>query len=442
MRKSIIDTKILKSRRQKLAESTVGSAIIIPAHPEYIRNHDVHHRYRPDSHMVYFSGFEEPESVMVFRPGMNPEYVLFVREKNLERETWDGFRFGPDMAQQVYGADRCYPINDFERIAPDLFDGIDKIYYRLNWNHEFDLRLFKALDALKSKRGRSGRGYPPIFDTTEVLGDVRLFKTDDEIPLIKKTCEISAEVHLETMKIMRPGINEREVHGFMINEMMKRGAAREAYGTIVATGANATTLHYVFNDQECKKGDLILIDAGSEYHYYAGDITRTYPVSGKFTPAQKAVYEAVLNIQKYIIQMIKPGIPHRSMQEKCIEMTTAALLDLGFLKGKLSDNIEQKTFQKYYMHGVSHWLGMDVHDAGVYAYKEDSRKLEPNMLFTVEPGIYVPLNDTTVPSDFRGIGIRIEDNVLVTKDGCEVFTAGAPKEVSELEAIIGKKANG
>ncbi len=441
MRKSLIDPKILKKRRQALAEVTPGSAVIIPAHPEYIRNHDVHHAYRQDSNLFYFTGFEEPESVMVFRPGMDPECVLFVREKNLERETWDGFRFGPDLAAQTFGIERAYPINDFDRIIVELLEPVEKIYYRLNWNHEFDHRLFSALDALKQKRGRSGRGYPPIFDTTEVLGDIRLLKTPEEIPLIKKACEISAEAHVAMMKMVRPGVNEREIYGKFINEIMKRGADREAYGAIVASGASATTLHYRFNDQECKKGDLLLIDAGAEYQYYAGDITRTFPVNAKFTKAQKEVYDAVLHIQKQMISLVKPGIPQKSMQEECIKLVVQTLLDLGFLSGKASDNLEQKTYQKYYMHGVSHWLGMDVHDAGVYQYKGESRKLEPNMLFTIEPGIYIPLNDTSVASEFRGIGIRIEDDILVTNMGAEVLTSIAPKEVSDLEAIIGK-ANG
>ncbi len=438
MRQSLIDPKTLEKRRQKLGEVTPGSAVIIPAHPEFIRNHDVHHAYRQDSNMFYFSGFEEPESVMVFRPGMDPEYVLFVREKNLERETWDGFRFGPDLAASAFGVDRAYPINDFERVMVELLEPVEKIYYRLNWNHEFDSRLFKVLDSMKQKRGRSGRGYPPIFDTTEVLGDIRLLKTPEEIPLIKKACEISAEAHVAMMKAVRPGTNEREIYGCFLSEIMKRGADREAYGAIVASGANATVLHYRFNDQELKKGDLILIDAGAEYHYYAGDITRTFPVNAKFSKAQKEVYEAVLNIQKKMIELIKPGIPQKSMQEECIKLAVQTLLDLGFLSGKASENIENKSYQKYYMHGVSHWLGMDVHDAGVYQFKGESRKIEPNMLFTIEPGIYVPLNDTSVPSDFRGIGVRIEDDILVTNMGAEVLTSGAPKEVSDLEAIIGK----
>ncbi|OQW54641.1 MAG: Xaa-Pro aminopeptidase [Proteobacteria bacterium SG_bin7] len=438
MRNSLVDPKVLKKRRQKLGEATPGSAIVIPAHPEFIRNNDVHHAYRQDSNMFYFSGFEEPESVMVFRPGLDPEYILFVREKNVERETWDGFRFGPDMAASVFGADRAYPVNDFDRVMVDLLEPVEKIYYRLNWNHEFDSRLFRVLDSLKQKRGRSGRGYPPIFDTTEILGDIRLFKTPEEIPLIKKACEISSEAHVAMMKAVRPGVNEREIYGKFLSEIMKRGADREAYGAIVASGANATVLHYRFNDQELKKGELILIDAGAEYQYYAGDITRTFPVNAKFSKAQKEVYEAVLNIQKKMIELVKPGIPQKNMQEECIKLVVQTLLDLGFLSGKASENIENKSYQKYYMHGVSHWLGMDVHDAGVYQYKGESRKLEPNMLFTIEPGIYIPLNDTKVPSDYRGIGVRIEDDVLVTNMGAEVLTTGAPKEVSDLEALIGK----
>ena len=439
MRTPLIDIKTFKQRRARLSEKAKGSAVIIASHPEYIRNSDVHHYYRPDSYLFYLTGFEEPESGLVFRPGCNPETVMFVREKNLERETWDGFRFGPDLAQREFGLDKCYPISEFEKIAADLLDNVDKVYYRLNWNEEFDERFFATLEKSRLKKGRSGRGYPPIFDPHEVLSDLRLFKTDDEIPFIKKACSISAQAHVEAMRFAKPGITERQLWGVILNSMLQQGAAREAYPAIVASGANATTLHYVFNDQECKVGDLLLVDAGAEYNYYAGDITRGYPVSGKFTRPQTAIYEAVLNIQKQILAMIRPGIPFKSLQDKTIELSVQALLDLGFLKGKPNEIIEQKTYQKYYPHGVSHFLGMDVHDVGYYTVDNESRKIEKGMVFTVEPGLYISLGDTNVPSEFRGIGVRIEDDILVTDVGIENLTLEAPKEINELEAIVGKK---
>lgn len=438
MRKPLIDIKTFKQRRAKLIEKAEGSAIIIAAHPEYIRNSDVHHYYRPDSHLFYLTGYEEPHSVLVLRPGRNPETVMFVREKNAERETWDGFRFGPDLAQREFGFDKCYPINDFEKIAADLLDDVDRVYYRLNWNKEFDERFFTTLEKSRLKKGRSGRGYPPVYDPSEVLSDLRLFKTDEELPFIKKACSISAQAHIEAMRFVKPGVNERQVWGVLLNSMLKQGAAREAYPAIVASGASATTLHYVFNDQECKNEDLLLIDAGAEYKFYAGDITRVFPVSGKFSRPQTVIYEAVLKIQKQILAMIRPGIPFKTLQDKTIELSVQTLLDLGFLKGKPNEIIEQKAYQKFYPHGVSHFLGMDVHDVGYYTVDKESRKIEKGMLFTVEPGLYISLGDTSVPSEFRGIGVRIEDDILVTDVGIEVLTLEAPKEINELESIIGK----
>ncbi|HEX4922635.1 MAG TPA: aminopeptidase P N-terminal domain-containing protein, partial [Bdellovibrionales bacterium] len=438
MRRPTIDPGIFKKRRERLAAQTQGAAVIVPAHPELIRNHDVHFPYRQDSHLYYLTGFEEPESVLVLRPGMTPEYVLFVRKKDVHRETWDGFRYGPEGAEREFGVDKAYPFDEIDKVLPTLLEGVEKVYYRLYWNTEFDGHLQRALESVRIKQGRSGTGLLPIIDSSEILGEMRLKKEPIELEWLRRACEISAEGHVAAMKFTHPGVNERQVQAVVEYTFRMHGSPRDGYGSIVASGASATTLHYVFNDQPCKEGDLLLIDAGAEYNHFTGDITRTFPVSGRFTDVQTRFYEKVLQVQKAILKMIRPGIAFKSMQDTTIEMLTDALLELGILKGSANHIIEQQLFKKYYPHGVSHWLGMDVHDCGLYKIKGESRRLEPGMCFTVEPGLYVPLDDQDAPKEFRGLGVRIEDDVVVTDLGCEVMTSKAPKEIHDMASIIGK----
>lgn len=437
MRQPGYDMNVFRERRQTLAKNAKGAAVVIASHPEMIRNNDVHHSFRQDSNMFYLTGFEEPDSVLVFRPGQTPETVLFVRPKDLERETWDGFRYGPEGAEREYKVDKAYLIDDFDKVIVDLLKPVDRVYYKWNTSREFDDKMLNVVDRVRSSMGRTGRGHLPVYDSGELVGEMRLIKSPYEIATMRKACEISAKGHVEAMKFVRPGVNERQVHGVLVGSFLMQGATREGYGTIVASGAAATTLHYVFNDQPCKDGDLLLIDAGAEYQYYTGDITRTFPVNGKFTAPQKKVYQAVLDIQKQLVASIKPGILFKSMQERTIEALTDAMIELGLLKGARQHLIETNAFKKYYMHGVGHWLGMDVHDAGLHVVDGEPRKLEPGMAFTIEPGLYIPADDTTAPAEYRGIGIRIEDNVVVTASGCENLTASCPKEISEMESLIG-----
>jgi Xaa-Pro aminopeptidase len=439
MRRSGYDMNVFKERRQMLANRAKGSAVIVCAHPEMIRNNDVHHSYRQDSNMFYLTGFEEPDSILVFRPGQTPETVLFVRPKDVERETWDGFRYGPEGAESEYKVDKAYLISDFDKMIVDLLKPVDRVYYKWNISREFDEQMLSILERVRSSMGRTGRGHLPVHDSGELIGEMRLIKSSYEIETMRKACEISALGHIEAMKFVRPGVNERQVHGVLVGSFLMQGATREGYGTIVASGAAATTLHYVFNDQPCREGDLLLIDAGAEYQYYTGDITRTFPVNGKFSAPQKKVYQAVLDIQKQLVANVKPGLLFKSMQERTIEALTDVMIDLGLLKGARQHLIETNAFKKYYMHGVGHWLGMDVHDAGLHVVDGEPRKLEPGMAFTIEPGLYIPADDTTAPAEFRGIGIRIEDNIVVTPNGNENLTAKCPKEISEMEALIGGK---
>lgn len=439
MRTPAENMHIFSERRKRLAEKISGSALIVAANPEYIRNHDVHHSYRQDSNMYYLTGFEEPESILLFRPGMTPETTLFVRKKNKERETWDGFRFGPEGAERDFKVDKAYPIEEFETVSQDYLKGVDSLYYRFYKNAEMDIRVQRVLENLSRSQGRTGYGLLTVQDADELLGEMRVIKSESDLVNLRRACEISAEAHVELMKATRPGITERELHGLFLYETMKKGSAREGYGGIFAAGGNATTLHYVFNDQTLKSGDLMLVDAGAEYNYFTGDITRAYPVNGKFTDEQAEVYEGVLKVQKQIIEYVKPGVPFQELHDMGTSLLTDLMLSLGLLSGRKDDILKANEQKKYYPHGIGHYLGMDVHDAGLYFKKgvKEPRPIEEAMVFTVEPGIYIPSDDTSAPKNYRGIGIRIEDNILVTSRGHENFTVKAPKEIADLERLIG-----
>jgi Xaa-Pro aminopeptidase len=440
MRKPLENMRIFKERRQRLAEKSMGAAVIVASPEEKIRNGSVHFPFRQDSNLYYLTGFEEPESILVFRPGMTPETVMFVRKKNQERETWDGFRFGPEAVESEFQIDKCYAIEDFSTAIVGLLKGVEKIYYRLFKNPHIDAKIEDALLSLKSSLGRTGIGILPIHDADELIGELRVKKSDLDLQNHRMACEISAEAHLEVMKYIRPGMSEREVHGYFIYQAMKRGAAREGYNGIVASGNNATTLHYVFNDEPLKLGQVLLIDCGAEYNYFTGDITRSYPVSGDFTVGQLKIYEGVLNVQKQVMNAVKPGITFQHLQDLGTQLLTELMLELGLLKGRRDDIIKANEHKKYYPHGIGHFLGMDVHDTGLYYHKAsmDPRKIEPGMVFTVEPGLYIPNADTVAPEFMRGVGVRIEDNLLVTEDGFENLTALAPKEPNEMAKVIGK----
>lgn len=440
MRKPLEDMMIFSRRRTRLAEKIKGSVLIVAATPEYIRNGtSVHHSYRANSSLYYLTGFEEPEAIFVFRPGQTPETVMFVRPKDMTRETWDGFRYGPEGAQSAYQMEKAYPIEEFDKQIVGLLKGADRLYYSMYKNPAMDEKIKNALQSLKTSMGRSGMGLLPVEDSDECIGELRLIKNDDDIKNMRKACELTAEAHLEIMKHIRPGQNERELHGLFISEIMKRGAAREGYGGIFAGGGSSCTLHYVFNDQTLKAGDIFLIDAAGEYNYFTADITRTYPVNGKFTDEQAEVYEGVLKVQKHFIDKIKPGLSLVEMNEEADDLLTDLMLELGLLTGRKQDIMQAKEHKKYYPHNLGHYLGMDVHDMGLYRDKQGQpRRLEPGMTFTVEPGLYIPPEDKNAAAAYRGIGVRIEDNILVTNTGCEVLTRKCPKELADLERIVGK----
>ncbi len=437
MRKPLENIRIFDQRRKKLRDELQGAALIVTANPEAIRNHDVHYPYRQDSNMYYLTGFEEPESILVFRPGCDPETVMFVRQRDREKETWNGFRFGPEGVEKEFGIDKTYPIGEFEKVATQLIKDVDRIYYRMNKYPQYDTRIASALESARLSHGRSGYGLLPVFDADEFLGEMRLVKSDQELENMKRACDISSDAHIAAMRATRPGVNERQIHGLMLQTMMYKGCHREGYGAIVATGNNATTLHYNFNDQACKAGELLLIDYGGEYNYFTADITRTFPVSGKFTPIQKEVYQGVLDVQKKLIDFVKPGIKFKELHDMGASLLVDVLLELGVFSGTKDYILSSNIFRKYYPHGIGHWLGMDVHDAGLYLIKGVPRPISENMCFTIEPGLYFPEDDMDLPKELRGIGVRIEDNIRVTSKGAENLTARTPKEIQDLEEIIG-----
>jgi Xaa-Pro aminopeptidase len=440
MRKPSENPSLFSDRRRRLAEKISGSALIVASAPEAIRNGSVHFPFRQDSNLYYLSGFEEPESILLFRPGMSPETTMFVRKKNPERETWDGFRFGPEGTEQEFKIDKVYPIEEFEKVTVESLKGVDSLYYRFYKNPQIDAKIKGILESLSQSQGRTGYGLLSVHDADELLGEMRVIKTDEDLKNVRRACEISAEAHLEVMKATRPGRTERELHGLFVYETAKRGSAREGYNGIFASGNNATTLHYVFNDQILKSGELLLVDAGCEYNYFTGDITRAYPVTGKFTDEQAEVYEGVLKIQKELIESVKPGVAFKEFHDMGASMLTDLMLSLGLLSGRKEDIMKANEHRKYYPHGIGHYLGMDVHDSGMYFKKDvkEPRAIEEGMVFTIEPGIYIPASDESASKNYRGIGIRIEDNILVTSRGHEVLTAKAPKEVTDLEKVVGK----
>lgn len=422
-----------------------NSVAVIPAAHEATRSYDTEFRFRQDSDFWYLTGFPEPDAVAVIDPSnKKAPYTLYVRPRDPEMETWFGRREGTEGAMKNYGASQAFNIDRFAVDLPKLLNGHEKLYYRFSVDKALDQQILSYLTEQRVRRLKTS--YPPhtIIDPTIVLGEMRLHKTDDEIEYMQTAATISAEAHMLAMKKTKPGMNEFQVESLVESYMRDRGATGIAYNSIVGGGGNATILHYIENNQPLKDGDLILIDAGAEYKGYAADITRTFPVNGKFTQAQRDVYDVVLDVQMQCIEATKTGNTVKKRQEFSIELLTEGLKKLGLLKGKTSDLIKKKEYMRYYMHGVGHYLGLDVHDAGRYFTDQgakNSRPFAPGMVLTVEPGLYIPPDDRSAPAKYRGIGVRIEDDVLVTAEGNRNLTAKVPKDPDAIEALMnGKKA--
>ncbi len=430
----------MRAQLKKFIESIGPDSIaIIPAAHEATRSYDTEYKFRQDSDFAYLTGFPEPDAIAVIDPRSKKPYTLYVRPRDPEMETWFGRREGVDGAVKNHKADRAFPIDKFAADLGKLLNGHDNLFYRFGVDERLDLQILRYLSAQRQRRLKSP--YPPhtIVDPTILIHEMRLHKTPDEVEFMQKAATISAEAHILAMQKTRPGMNEFQVESLIEAYMRDNGASGVAYNSIIGGGENATILHYVENNRPLKDGDLLLIDAGAEYNGYAADITRTFPVNGKYSKAQREVYDVVLDTQLKCIDHTVTGNTVKARQELSIEMLTEGMKKLGLLKGKTKDLIKKKSFMKYYMHGVGHYLGMDVHDAGRYFNDQaakDSRPFAPGMVLTVEPGLYIPPDDKSAPAKYRGIGIRIEDDVLVTKDGNRNLTAKVPKDPDEIEALM------
>ena len=433
----ISKAEFARRRKTLMAHMEPNSIAIVPAAPERPRSRDTEYHYRQDSDFLYLSGFEEPKAVLVLIPGReHGEYVLFVRERNREREIWDGYRAGPEGACSEFEADDAFPIDDIDDILPGLLEGKQRVYYAMGKDSEFDKHVMDWVNTIRDKV-RSGATPPGEFlDLSHFLNDMRLFKSAAELRVMKEAGEISARAHVRAMKASKAGVMEYQLEAEILHEFQMSGARFPAYNTIVGGGKNGCILHYIENSAPLKSGDLVLIDAGCELDYYAADITRTFPVNGKFSPEQKALYEICLQAQLEAIAECKPGKHWNDPHEATVRVITEGLVKIGLLEGDVNELIKGEAYKEFYMHRAGHWLGMDVHDVGDYKVGGEWRVLEPGMVMTVEPGIYVAPDNERVAKKWRGIGIRIEDDVVITKDGNEVLTKDVPKTVAEIEALM------
>jgi len=412
-----------------------NSVAILPSAPTLIRNRDVEHGFRQDSDFMYLSGFNEPESVIVLIPNRKQgEFVLFCRDRDPAKETWDGRRQGIEGAVELFDANDAYPIDDLEEILPGLMEDRESVYYSIGLNPEFDKHVLKCVNDLRSK-SRSGARVPYEFVSLEyLLHDMRLYKSREELSLMRRAAKISVQAHIQAMKKCKPGMYEYELEAEFLCGF-KRSGADWAYSSIVGGGENGCILHYTENNSMLNEKELVLIDAGAEYQGYAADITRTFPVNGKYTVPQQEIYELVLKAQEAAFAKVKPGNHWNDPHNAAVRTLTKGMLDIGLLKGKLAQLIKDSSYRKYYMHRTGHWLGMDVHDVGDYKVDDNWRLLEPGMVLTVEPGLYIP-SGSRGARRWWNIGVRIEDDLVVTKDGYDLLSKGLPRTVDEVEAVM------
>lgn len=426
-----------RRRRQLMRIMGSKSLAILPAASVSIRNRDVHFPYRQDSDFHYLTGFPEPEAIAVLVTGRpQGEFILFCRGHDEEKERWDGPRAGQNGAVKTYGADESFPIGELDDILPAILEQTDRVYYAMGCNAELDHRLAGWVNRLRAAARTGVRGPIEFVALDHYLHDMRLYKSQAELKLMRKAASISAQAHRQLMLNCRPGMMEYELEAGFVYECARLGARAQAYSPIVGGGANACVLHYISNGHRLKNGDLVLIDAGCEYQNYASDITRTFPVNGRFSPEQRELYALVLAAQEAAIAQVKPGNHWHQPHEAAVATLTKGLVKLGLLEGSVSKLIQDEAYKPFYMHKTGHWLGMDVHDVGDYKVDGEWRMFEPGMVTTIEPGIYIPPNTKTVDEKWWGIGIRIEDDVLVTKTGNEVLTSEVPKRIHEIEALM------
>ena len=430
------DEIFAQRRKRFLAAIGEGAVAILPSAPVAVRSNDVEYVYRQDNDLYYLTGFTESHSAALFAPGHpDGEFAMFVLPRDKERETWTGKRAGVEGAMLDYGADKAYTIEEFDKIVPQYLEKASRVYYALGSDEQMNRRVLEKVHAAQAMRPRTGAGPTAILDPREILHEARLRKEPRELELMRRAIAISAEAHKRAMAEARGGMMEWEIEALVDYTFRKNGAAGPSYPSIIASGPNAAVLHYVSNDRELRQGELLLIDAGCEYRFYASDVTRTFPVNARFNSLQRALYELVLEAQLKAIETIRPGVRVEDPHNAAVDVLVDGMRHLGLLTGSKDEIMSSGSYRRFYMHRTSHWLGMDVHDVGLYRVGGESRVLEPGMVLTVEPGIYIAPDDEEASESFRGIGIRIEDDVLVTPEGHEVMTSAVPKSVADIEAL-------
>ena len=433
----VSDRKHFARRRQQLMQAAgEGSILILPAAPERVRSRDTQYPYRQDSDFWYLTGCDEPEAVLVLVPGRkHGEAILFCRERDLEREAWDGPRLGPEGAVAALGLDDAYPIADIDEILPGLLEGRRRVHYHLGRDADFDLKLIGWLNRVRAQVRQGAQPPQEFLELGHLLDELRLFKSADELRLMQQAADISVQAHRAALRAARVGMHEFELQAELEYVFRKHGA-QPAYASIVGAGANACVLHYRNNVAKCRDGELVLIDAGAEYAGYAADITRTFPVNGRFSKPQRALHDLGCAAQAAALAQARPGVPYEAGHDAAVATLAEGLLSLGLLKGTLEKVIASGDYKRFYRHKTGHWLGLDVHDVGEYRIDGASRLLEPGMVFTIEPGLYIPPDDTSVAVQWRGIGIRIEDDVLITREGHRVLTAALERSAEDVEGVM------
>ena len=429
-------SEFARRRKQLMRMADDDAILILPAATERVRSKDTTYPYRQDSDFWYLTGFAEPEAVLELVPGRkHGECLLFCRERNAEKEAWDGPRAGPEGAIESFGMDDAYPISDLDDILPGLLEGRRRVYYHFGRDKDFDLTLIGWLNRVRAMIRQGAQPPHEFLELGHLLHELRLFKSRDEVKLMQRAADIACQAQVAAMRATRDGAHEFEVEA-ALQYVYRRNNAVAAYEPIVGAGANSCVLHYRANNSPMKDGDLLLVDAGAEFANYASDITRTWPVSGEYSKEQRALYQIVLAAQKAALEKARPGKHWIAGHDAAVEVLTDGLLSLGLLKGSLKQNLASGDYKRFYMHKTGHWIGLDVHDVGEYKVAGAFRELEPGMAFTVEPGLYIAPGSKGVPARYQGIGIRIEDDVLITKDGHQVLTDAVPREIDQVQSVL------
>lgn len=437
---SISKREFARRRRKVMADMEPGSIAIIPSANLHIRNRDTEYRFRQDSDFYYLTGFDEPSAVAVLLPErQHGEFILFCQDRDPQLELWTGYRQGPEGACKNFAADDAFPITDIDEILPGLIEGRERVYYAMGRDSEFDQRLMNWVNTIRNQQNTGAHPPGEFLDLNYILHEMRLIKSAAEIRQMQTAADISVRAHQRAMQLCRPGLSEYHLDAELMHEFLRSGCRHGAYESIVGSGKNTCILHYTSNRDELLDGDLVLIDAGCEYEYYASDVTRTFPVNGKFSKPQRTLYDLVLKSQLAAIKATRVAKHWNAPHEACVRVITSGLIELGILKGKLENLLKKEAYKAFYMHRTGHWLGMDVHDVGDYRVDGEWRQLEPGMVLTIEPGLYIAPDNKSVAKKWRGIGIRIEDDVLVTKQGPKVLTAALVKKAVDIEKLMRSK---